>query len=76
MSIMELIAAVGLENLRIQFLDDDMTSAHWDHKKGSRITFGSDVTVDIAADRLTKLGVVIWMDREQVKSVVAKAVAK
>lgn len=69
----ELIAAIGDENVTIQFLDSCLIRADMT-KKGSKITFGSDVRLQL--DKIEKSGMIVWMDRDQLKAVLAGPVAK
>ena len=64
MKLSELIAKVGDDNVMIQNLDQCATKFH--HSKGvTKITFGTHVPIN--ADGTTKLGMVIWLDRETIK---------
>lgn len=70
MNLSELIAKYGDDKVTFQKLDEcastlDMT------KNGTRITF---VTPErIGLDGLDKLGLVLWLDRERVASIIKEA---
>ena len=72
-SISELIAEVGDGNVRVQFLDEDLTNlqlakGHNRFTFGSAQPFGHDGTVDC--------GVVVWMPRDAVKAAAAAIKAR
>lgn len=69
MNIDELIQAVGPDKVALQFLDSCATDLQWSEKRGSRITFGSDVA--LTPDGTDKLGIVVWLDRAAVKAALA-----
>lgn len=69
----ELIAVIGDQNVAIQFLDNCMIRADMT-KTGSKITFGTDVRLQI--DKIEKSGMIVWMDREQLKAALAAPVVE
>lgn len=71
----ELIAAVGDDKVGVQFIDTCNISMDWDHKKGTRITFGTDVKL-IFNEGTERLGMIVWMDRDAVKAALAAEKAK
>jgi len=70
MNLSELIARYGDNQVTFQKLDDCAESLAMT-KRGSRITF---VTSELIAPNGTvKLGLVVWLDRERVKAVIAES---
>ena len=65
----ELIAAVGDDKVGVQFIDQCNITMDWDHKKGTRITFGTDVALTLEGTE--RLGMIVWMDRDAVKAALA-----
>lgn len=65
----ELIAAVGDDKVGVQFIDQCAIDLNWDHKKGTRITFGTDVA--LGPNGTERLGMIVWMDRDAVKAALA-----
>lgn len=63
----ELISAVGDDKVGVQFIDQCAIDLKWDHKKGTRITFGTDVKL-IFNQGTERLGMIVWMDRDAVKA--------
>lgn len=70
----ELIAAVGDDKVGIQFIDSCGITLDWDHKKGTRITFGTDAA--LGPNGTVRMGMIVWMDRDAVKAAIAKAEGK
>jgi len=65
----ELIAAVGDDKVGVQSLDTCMIDLNWDHKKGTRITFGTDAElVDMGMSGTKRMGLIVWMDRDAVQA--------
>lgn len=62
----ELIAAVGDDKVGVQFIDSCGIALDWDHKKGTRITFGTDA--ELGPNGTVKMGMIVWMDRNAVKA--------
>ena len=75
MGIVELVTEIGDENIRAQFLDQCAINLDWSKKKGTKITFGTEVGINPTTGT-DKLGIVIWLDREAVKAVIAKEKAQ
>ena len=71
----ELIAAVGDDKVGVQFLDQCGIDFNWDHKKGTRITFGTDVKLTFG-EGTERMGMIVWMDRDAVKAALAAEKAK
>lgn len=75
MNICELINECGgPDKVNIQFIDqcaDKMDDTLVNGKPITRVTFGTEQA--LTPDGLTKLGVIVWLDREEVKSAIAKA---
>ena len=72
MNICELIDECGgPDKVRLQYLDQCAFDLNWSAKSGSKIAFGSDVA--ITPDGTAQLGIVLWLDRDQVKAAIAKA---
>ena len=68
MTIIELLTAVGIENVLVQNLIDSATNFH-SRKGGTAITFLTDqwTPSDAINDRPRKVGLVIWMPVELVE---------
>ncbi len=73
MKLSELILEIGDENIQIQNLDTCADTLDWSAKKGTKVTFGTEVRLN--ADGLDKLGMVVWLDRPAVASALAKSKA-
>lgn len=65
----ELIATIGDDNVKVQFIDQCGITLDWDHKKGTRITFGTEVALGPNGTDL--MGMIVWMDRGAVKDALA-----
>jgi hypothetical protein len=72
MKLSELIAAYGDDKVQFQKLDE---SADRMNMNGgiTKITFGTDQPLDL--NGTVQLGLVIWMDRDRVKQIIADAKA-
>lgn len=70
MKLSELIANYGDDKIRFQNLDHCAEDLKYDHKKGTRITFGTDVPLDLKGTK--QLGFVVWFDRERVDAILAE----
>jgi hypothetical protein len=71
LSLTDLIVAVG-DDVQFQNLDNCAKTLDYHHKKGTTITFGTDM--NIAGERGTeKLGLVVWLDREKVAEILEKS---
>lgn len=68
MKMSELILAYGDDNIAIQNLDTCGISLDWSAKKGTKVTFGTEVGIT-PNNGLNKLGIVVWMDRDKVESI-------
>jgi hypothetical protein len=73
MNIAELINEVGVDNVRVQFLDQCADSLDYNHNTGTRIKFGTQET--ITPEGTVNLGIVVWLPRDAVKTALAKAKA-
>lgn len=71
MKMSELILAVGDDNVEFQNLDTCATDLNYAAKSGTKITFGTEQPISL--DGTKKLGLVVWLDRDAVKSALAKA---
>lgn len=71
----ELIAAVGDDKVGVQFIDQCAIDLNWDHKKGTRITFGTDMKLNFG-EGTERMGMIVWMDRDAVKAALAAEKAK
>jgi len=70
----ELIAAYGDDKVQFQNLDHCMKTIDYSAKKGTTITFGTDVQISRkAGDGLEKLGLVVWFDRQAVADIIASS---
>lgn len=72
MKLSELIIACGDDKVEFQNLDHCLMSIDYSAKKGTRISFGTEIR--ILPDRGTeKLGLIVWLDRKAVADAVAAA---
>jgi hypothetical protein len=62
----ELILAVGDDKVEMQNLDQCATSLDYNIKKGTKITFGTEMAITFNGTE--KLGLVIWLPRDAVKA--------
>lgn len=63
----ELISKVGDDRIKFQTLDSDAISMKYDHKKGTVITFGTDMPLNL--DGTKEMGLVVWLPREVVSDI-------
>lgn len=70
MNLSELIAKYGDDKVTIQRLDDCATDLNM-NKNGTRVTFVTPERIGLHG--LDKLGLVVWLDRKQVASIIADA---
>lgn len=68
MKLSELIAKYGDDKVQFQNLDECAIDLKYDHKKGTRITFGTETAIGLNGTK--QLGIVIWMDRDKVKEII------
>ena len=68
----QLIAEYGDDKVQFQNLDQCGISLDYHHKKGTTITFGTDVNIH-APEGTEKLGLVVWLDRKRVAEIVANS---
>lgn len=73
MKFSELIAAYGDDKVQFQKLDECATN-YSAGKQGSKITFGTDETFSLNGTE--KLCLILWMDRERVKEIIAASKAE
>jgi hypothetical protein len=74
MNLAELIAKMG-DDVRFQNLDQCADSLDYNHKKGTKITFGTDMSIH--HERGTeRLGLVVWLDRKKVQEAIDEAKSK
>ena len=66
MTLSELIKAYGDDKVQVQNLDTCATSLKMNGRT-TTITFGTEQT--LTPDGTTKLGLVVWLDRERVKEI-------
>ena len=76
MTILELLTAVGIENVLVQNLINSATNFQA-RKGGTAITFMTDQITpgEIASDAPRKVGLVIWMPTEKVRQVEREGLA-
>ncbi len=67
MTLVDLLKALGDENYGLQALDACALSLDWSAKKGTKITFATDVK--LGADGTEKLGLIVWIDRQRAKEI-------
>jgi hypothetical protein len=73
-NIAQLIEAVGVDNIKVQFLDLCADKIDWKAKGNvTTITFGSDVGINLADNKTNMLGVVVWLPREEAMAAAKKA---
>lgn len=72
MKLSELIARYGDDKVQFQNLDQ-CTEAMNMNKGVAKITFGTEQPINL--DGTQKLGIVVWMDREKVASIIAASKA-
>lgn len=65
MKLTELLNAIGDDNIQMQNLDTSADTLDFHHKKGTKITFGTEMILTPTGTE--RLGLVIWLDRDQVK---------
>lgn len=65
----ELILSVGDDNVAIQNLDACADSLDYNIKRGTKITFGTEVA--LTPNGTEKLGLVVWLPRDAVKAALA-----
>lgn len=72
MNAAELINAVGIDNVKVQFLDTCASDLNWSAKSGStKIRFETDVA--LTPDGTELLGMVVWLPRDGVSKAMAAA---
>lgn len=69
LGMVELITAIGDANIRMQNLDTSSISLDWSAKKGTKITFGTDMA--LTTDGTERLGLVLWVPRDLVAKILA-----
>lgn len=67
----DLILSIGDKNIQLQNLDQCADTLDWTAKKGTKITFGTEVR--LTPDGTERLGMVIWLDRKAVADAIAKS---
>jgi len=72
MKISELILAIGDDNVEFQNLDKSLTAADYHHRKGTTITFATQMRLH-PTKGTEKLGIVLWLDRDAVNAAIDKA---
>ena len=70
MKLSELIAAYGDDKVQFQNLDHSAITLNMSGR-GTKITFGTDQT--LTPEGTAKLGLVVWLDRDRVKEIVASS---
>lgn len=69
----ELILAIGDDNVQFQNLDQCTISMDYGIKSGTKITFGTEQSISL--DGTERIGLVLWLPREAVKTALAIAKA-
>lgn len=69
MKLSELITRIGDDNIEFQNLDACLVSVSSSAKRDTKITFGTSMTAGF--DGTTKLGLVVWLDRDAVTAAMA-----
>lgn len=73
-SMTALLNAIGDDGIGFQNLDHSTIKADWSAKSGSKITFGTDQP--LTPEGTEKLGLIIWLDREQVAEAMTRLKAE
>lgn len=73
MKVSELIIACDENKLELQFLDACGKSLDYHHKKGTSITFVTEVKPGMDGHLTEKLGLILWLDRAAVAAAIASA---
>ena len=68
MKLSEMIAKYGDDDVKFQNLDDCAIDLNYTAKSGTRITFGTDVPINLQGTK--ELGFVVWFDRDKIKEIV------
>lgn len=71
MNLSELIATVGDDNVKLQNLDQCADSLDWTVKRGTKVTFGTEIA--LTPNGTEMLGLVVWLPRDAVDAALAKA---
>lgn len=71
MKLTELLAEIGDENLQYQNLDEALIKADYKKGSGTKVTFGTENICH--PDGFVKLGLVVWLDRAKVNSILNKS---
>lgn len=66
--ITELVSKIGDSNITFQNLDTCSISLNYDHKKGSKITFGTQEPITM--DGTERLGLILWLPRDKVEEII------
>lgn len=74
MTLSELISAYGDDKVKLQNLDHCAEILNYNHKKGTKITFRTDIA--LGANGTREMGLVVWMDRDRVAEILASAQPK
>lgn len=69
MKMSELIATYGDDKVEVQYLDQCVLTLDM-NTKGTKITFGTEQPLDLKGTK--KVGIIVWLDRERVKEIIAK----
>lgn len=72
MKVSELIAAYGDDKVQVQFLDECTDSLNM-NKGITKVTFGTNQPIDFNGTK--QLGIVVWLDRDRVKDIIAQSKA-
>lgn len=70
MKLSELIAEIGDDNVQFQNLDNDLIRLNTKSNGTTELTFGTEAQTTLNGTE--KLGLVIWLDREEVKKATEK----
>jgi hypothetical protein len=70
MKLSELIKRHGDDQIKFQNLDTSGIDFKYDHKTGTKITFGTDQPLNL--DGTKDLGLVVWLDREKTKKLMTE----
>jgi hypothetical protein len=78
LSIVDLINGVGVDNVRVQFLDQAITNINTNKKGESNVTFGTkEITAtEIAVGQSRQMALILWMPRAAVNRVHEAAIGE
>lgn len=61
--ITELLAAVGDENIKVQYIDECTSKYQYTAKTGNKLTVHTDEELDSRG--MARFGIILWVDRDK-----------